>query len=381
MSTYRTGAVVIGGGVVGLAIARQLARAGHETIVLERRAGIGRETSSRNSGVLHAGIYYPPGSLKAQFCAPGRALLARYCAGAGVETRFCGKLLVAGNDAEAAALPGLLARARANGVRDIALLDADAARRLEPEVACVAALLCGDTGIIDAHGLMRALAGDLTAAGGAIALAAEAVRIARDGDGLRVLARDPGGLETELAAPIVINAAGHGAPELARRTQGLEPANQPRQWYGKGNYFAFTGRNPFSRLIYPTGAAATGVAAGLGVHATLDLGGQLRFGPDVEWTEAPDDVSVDPARAAIFEAAIRVWWPGLPDGALAPAWAGVRPKLHGPGAAAPDFRIDGPARHGVRGLVNLFGIESPGLTACLAIAAHVAGLHASQAQA
>ena len=374
MSAYRTDAVVIGGGVVGLAIARQLALAGHETIVLERHAGIGRETSSRNSGVLHAGVYYQPGSLKARFCAPGRALLARYCADAGVETRFCGKLLLASNNDEAAALPALLARARANGVRDIALLDAAAVRRLEPEVACVAALLCGDTGIVDAHGLMQALAGDLTAAGGAIALGAEAVGIARDGENLRVRTRDAGGAETELVAPIVINAAGHGAPTLARRTAGLAARNQPRQWFARGNYFALTGRNPFSRLIYPTGAATTGVAAGLGVHATLDLGGQLRFGPDVEWAQSADEAPVDPARAALFEAAIRVWWPGLPEGALAPAWAGVRPKLHGPGAPAPDFRIDGPAQHGAPGLVNLFGIESPGLTACLAIAAHVVAM-------
>jgi len=374
MSAYRTDAVVIGGGVVGLAIARRLARTGHETIVLERHAGIGRETSSRNSGVLHAGIYYHPGSLKAQFCAPGRAMLARYCADAGVETRFCGKLLVANTGSEAAALPALLARARANGVRDIALLDAAAARRLEPEVACVAALLCGDTGIVDAHGLAQALAGDLAAAGGAIALATEATGIARDGGDLRVKTRDAGGAETELVAPIVINAAGHGAPALARRTAGLAAEHQPRQWFARGNYFAFTGRNPFSRLIYPTGAATTGVAAGLGVHATLDLGGQLRFGPDVEWAPSAGEAPVDPARATLFEAAIRVWWPGLPEGALAPAWAGVRPKLHGPGAPAPDFRIDGPAQHGAPGLVNLFGIESPGLTACLAIAAHVAAL-------
>ncbi|GHE66998.1 hypothetical protein GCM10019059_28410 [Camelimonas fluminis] len=374
MSAYRTDAVVIGGGVVGLAIARQLAQAGHETIVLERHAGIGRETSSRNSGVLHAGVYYQPGSLKAQFCAPGRAMLARYCADTGVEARFCGKLLLASNEDEAAALPALLTRAKANGVRDIALLEAAAARRLEPEIACVAALWCRDTSIVDAHGLMQALAGDLTAAGGAVALATEAAAIARDGDSLRLLTKEAGGAETELVAPIVINAAGHGAPALARRTAGLEARSQPRQWFAKGNYFAFTGHNPFSRLIYPTGAAATGVAAGLGVHATLDLGGQLRFGPDVEWTQSADDVLVDPARATLFEAAVRAWWPGLPDGALAPAWAGVRPKLHGPGAAAPDFRLDGPAQHGVGGLVNLFGVESPGLTACLAIAARVAAM-------
>lgn len=372
MSTYHTGAVVIGGGVIGLAIARHLARMGAETIVLERNNGVAQETSARNSGVLHAGVYYEPGSLKARFCAPGRQMLAQYCARAGVDTRFCGKLLVATTPEDAAALPALQARARANGVREITMLDATDVRQLEPDVSCIAALLCGDTGVIDSHGLAQALAGDIAAAGGAIALATGAIGIIAKAGELRVLARSDDGGETVLAAQIVINAAGHGAPPLAQLTEGLEARHRPAQWFAKGNYFGFSGRNPFSRLIYPTGVASTGVAAGLGVHAVFDTGGQLRFGPDVEWTDSAADFTVDPRRLAMFEAAIRDWWPGLPDGALTPAWAGVRPKLHGPGAPAPDFRIDGPATHGVAGLVNVFGVESPGLTASLAIAEYVA---------
>lgn len=373
MSAFHTDAVVAGGGVVGLAVARALAQAGLETIVLERGDGVGRETSARNSGVMHAGVYYPPGSLKAQLCAPGRAMLARYCAAAGVDFRLCGKLIVAVTGAEAAALPALRQRALGNGVRDIRLIDGREAQALEPEIACVAALHCADTGVIDVHGLIQALAADLRAADGETALRAEARAIIPDGD--RLLVQVAGaGEETTLSARYVVNAAGHGAPLLARNTAGLPPQAAPRQWFAKGSYFAFTGRSPFTRLIYPAGAPASGRAAGLGVHATLDTGGQLRFGPDVEWTDRPDDHAVDPARQAMFEAAIRRWWPGLPEGALAPAWAGVRPKLHGPGEPAADFRIDGPQAHGVRGLVNLLGIESPGLTSCLAIAARVRAL-------
>ncbi|MFD2676338.1 NAD(P)/FAD-dependent oxidoreductase [Camelimonas lactis] len=370
MSNYQTDAIVVGGGVVGLAIARAIAATGRETIVLERQAGVARETSSRNSGVMHAGIYYAPGSLKARLCAPGRAMLQRYCADKGVDFQQCGKLIVATGDQDASALPSLRDKARGNGVADIELLEGREVRRLEPEVACVAALHCGDTGIVDALAYAARLAGDLTAAGGAIALGTTAVAVIPTGDSICVQATD-GETETEIAAPLVINAAGHGAPRMARATRGLADHGQPQQWFAKGNYFAFTGRNPFSHLVYPVGAAASGLAAGLGVHATIDLGGQLRFGPDVEWVEAEDDYTVSAHRLEMFEAAIRDWWPDLPAGALAPAWAGVRPKLHGPGEPAPDFRIDGPSVHGVPGLVNLFGIESPGLTASLAIAEHV----------
>jgi L-2-hydroxyglutarate oxidase LhgO len=353
-------AVVIGAGVVGLAVARALALAGQEVLVLEAEASIGTVTSSRNSEVIHAGIYYPPGSLMARLCVAGRAALYTFCDAHGVAYRRCGKLIVATDAEEAARLPGIAARAAANGVA-LALLSADEARALEPALSCTGALHSPATGILDSHAYMLALRADAEAAGAMFAFRC-AVTGGSVGDGLVV---EAGGMR--LGCRRLVNAAGLDAPRVAA-SLGVPAAFVPGAWYAKGCYFSLSGRAPFARLIYPVP-----VAGGLGTHLTLDLAGQARFGPDVEWIAAPD-YDVDPARGAGFEAAIRRYWPGLPEGALAPSYAGVRPKIAPPGAPAQDFRIDGPAAHGIAGLVNLFGIESPGLTASLAIADFVVGL-------
>lgn len=363
-------AVVVGAGVVGLAVGRALARSGRETLVLERETAIGQGVSSRNSEVIHAGLYYPAGSLKASLCVRGKELLYEFCASHGVAHSRCGKLVVA---TEAAQLPGLRAlqtKAAANGVHDLRWLDREEAQALEPALRCEAALLSPSTGIVDSHGLMLALQGDLEAAGGAVGLGSEVLglRATPEGQVLRVRA---GGEEMELLAGLVVNAAGLWAPWLAARSEGLDAAHVPRAHYSKGCYFSLAGRAPFGRLVYPLPQDAW-----LGVHLTLDLGGQARFGPDAQWLDNvadPDalDYQVDPARAEGFYADVRRYWPALPDGALQPAYSGVRPKIHGPGEPAPDFRIEGPAQHGVPGLVNLLGIESPGLTSSLAIADEV----------
>jgi L-2-hydroxyglutarate oxidase LhgO len=363
----RVETVVIGAGVIGLAVGRALAAAGLETIVLEREAGIGSGTSSRNSEVIHAGLYYPSGSLKARLCVRGRQALYPYCERHGVAHRRCGKLLVAPGG-QTAQLEAIEAQARANGVDDLVRLTAAQARALEPALACGAALLSSSTGIIDSHGLMLAYQGDLERAGGMLALCSPlaAVQLGARDHVLQVGGETP----MEIGAGIVVNAAGLWAPGLAAHCAGLPPQHVPAAHHAKGNYFALAGRSPFSRLIYPMPEKA-----GLGVHLTLDLAGQARFGPDVQWLPdgSPDDLDyrVDPTRGEVFYAAIRSYWPGLPDGALQPAYSGVRPKLHRPDEAANDFVIQGPAEHGVAGLVNLFGIESPGLTASLAIADEV----------
>ena len=363
----RVDAVVIGAGVIGLAVGRALARSGLETIVLERETGIGSGTSSRNSEVIHAGLYYPVGSLKARLCVRGRQRLYPYCESHGVAHRNCGKLLVA-SGARHAQLDAIEAQAHANGVDDLRRLSAAEARALEPELACTAALLSPSTGIVDSHGLMLAYQGDLEQAGGMLALCSplQAARLGADEHVLQVAGQSP----MELGTRIVVNSAGLWAPGLAARCEGLSPCHVPAAHHAKGNYFALAGRSPFSRLIYPLPEQA-----GLGVHLTLDLAGQARFGPDVQWLSdgSPDelDYRVDPARGEAFYDAIRSYWPALPDGALQPAYSGVRPKLHGPGEPAGDFVLQGPAEHGVVGLVNLFGIESPGLTASLAIADEV----------
>jgi len=369
----RVQALVIGAGVVGLAIGRALARAGLETIVVEAGAGIGQGVSSRNSEVITAGLYYAPGSLKATLCVRGKALLYDFCASHGVPHRRCGKLVVATAPEQHAALGSLQQRARNNGV-PVQWLDAAAAAALEPAVQCTAALLSPDTGIIDSHALMLALQGDLERAGGALALCSEVRRATlRAGRPAVVeVACADGGFE--LAADVMVNAAGLHACALARRFDGLDATHVPPAFFAKGSYFALAGRSPFSRLVYPAP-----VDAWLGVHLTLDLGGQARFGPDLQWLDidAPEDIdyAVDPRRADAFERAIRCYWPALPPGALRPDYSGVRPRIHGPGEAAPDFRIDGAARHGWAGLANLFGIESPGLTSALAIAEHVVEHH------
>ena len=374
----RIDALVIGAGVVGLAIGRALAAAGHETVVVECANGIGQGVSSRNSEVIHSGLYYAPGSAKAALCTQGRAMLYAFCHSHGVAHAACGKLVVATHAEQHAALQGLQARAAANGV-PLTWLSAAQAQAMEPALHCTAALWSSTTGIVDSHGLMLALQGDLERQGGAVALKSTvtAAKFSPTGPAHVQVASADG--DFELQADWVINAAGLQACALARGFAGLDPDHVPQARFAKGSYFSLTGAAPFSRLIYPAP-----VDAWLGVHLTLDLAGQVRFGPDLEWLDAADpagfDYSVDTLRAAGFEQAVRRFWPGLPSGALQPAYSGVRPKIHGPGEPAPDFRIDGPARHGVPGLVNLFGIESPGLTSALAIAQRVAGIRAAGIQ-
>jgi L-2-hydroxyglutarate oxidase LhgO len=363
----RVDALVIGAGVVGLAVGRALARAGFETIVLERADAIGTGTSSRNSEVIHAGLYYPAGSLKARLCVQGRAQLYEFCASHGVAHRRCGKLVVATSPEQHVALQATRAKAAANGVA-LQWLEPAEVGALEPALRCTAALLSPETGIVDSHALMLALQGDLEAAGGALALCspAQGLRCAADGHVVTVGGEAP----MELQARVVVNAAGLWAPALGLATQGLAAGHVPQAHHAKGNYFSLAGRAPFTRLIYPVP-----VQAGLGVHLTLDLAGQARFGPDVEWLPpgSPDaiDYRVDASRGESFYAEIRRYWPDLRDGALQPAYSGVRPKLAGPGGVAADFVVQGAETHGIEGLVNLFGIESPGLTSCLALAGEV----------
>lgn len=364
----RVDCVIAGGGVVGLAVAREFAMRGFETLVIEAAETIGTGTSSRNSEVIHAGIYYPKGSLKAQLCVAGRDALYAFAEGHGVTHARCGKLIVATSEAQIDTLAGIAGRARANGVVDLRQLSALEAKRLEPELACTGALHSPSTGIIDSHGLMLALLGDAEAHDAAIALntKVEAGEIA-DG-GLRIETLDAAGNRFEIATTILVNACGLDAPALAGKLRGLPHESIPQPRFAKGNYFSATGRTPFTRLIYPVPEEG-----GLGVHLTLDLDGRMRFGPDVEWVDEVE-YSVDPRRADRFYDEIRKYWPALPDEALQPAYCGIRPKLMIGGEAAADFVIDGPSAHGVRGLVNLFGIESPGLTSCLAIARYVADM-------
>jgi L-2-hydroxyglutarate oxidase LhgO len=359
----RVDCVVIGAGVVGLAVARALAVRGRETLILEAADAIGTGTSSRNSEVIHAGIYYAPGSQKASLCVRGRQLLYRYCDAHGIEYRRCGKLIVAADRTQVKTLQKIEATARANGVHDLRWLTPAEVNAMEPAVACVAALLSPSTGIVDSHGFMLALQGDLEAAGGVIALRSPFRRGHCGRDAIHLEAGAEEALELE--ARVVVNSAGLHAQEVARGMEGVAPDSIPAGLFAKGNYYVLQGRAPFRHLVYPVPEQG-----GLGVHLTLDLAGQARFGPDVEWVEKLD-YSVDPARADRFYRAIRSYWPGLPDGALRPGYAGIRPKLSGPAAAA-DFLLQGPAAHGVRGLINLYGIESPGLTAALAIAEKVA---------
>ena len=378
----RVDCIVIGAGVVGLACARAIAQAGLEVAIVERENAYDTGVSARTSEVIHAGLYYPTGSRKAQWCVRGARLLYDYCAQRGIAHRRCGKLLVATREADVVALEKLRAKALANGVNELQWLTRAQALALEPELQCVAALWSPASGIIDSHGLMTSLLGDAEAAGALLAVTSGVVGAARDGEGWRVTVRtavtsDSGG-DFELATNWIVNAAGLDAQAVAAAMEGFPAAAIPPRHLAKGHYFSLSGRAPFSRLIYPMPTDG-----GLGVHLTLDLGGQAKFGPDVEWiddvTSATDlgrdlDYTVDALRADAFAAEVRRYWPRLPDGALAPAYSGIRPKLIGPGEPAADFRLDGPAEHGCAGVVQLFGIESPGLTASLAIAEAVAAL-------
>ncbi|MEM5338964.1 NAD(P)/FAD-dependent oxidoreductase [Paraburkholderia azotifigens] len=355
--------VVIGAGVVGLAVARALAARGREVIVLEAADAIGVGTSSRNSEVIHAGIYYPRGSLKATLCVRGREMLYDYCAERGVPHQRCGKLLVATARNQIPQLEAIMARGKENGVLDLMRISGEEAQALEPALQCVEAVFSPQTGIVDSHQFMLALLGDAERSGAICAFHApvEAIEAVNG----RFVVKVGGNSPTTIGAACVINSAGLHANALARKIRGLDARHVPPLYLARGNYFSISGRAPFNRLIYPMPNEA-----GLGVHLTIDLGGQARFGPDVEWVDAIN-YDVDPQRAESFYAAIRAYWPALPDHGLQPAYAGIRPKLSGPGEPAADFLIQGPAAHGVRGLVNLFGIESPGLTASLAIAQRV----------
>ncbi|WP_016747339.1 NAD(P)/FAD-dependent oxidoreductase [Rhizorhabdus wittichii] len=356
--------LVVGAGVIGLSFARKFSIYGHETIVIDGEEAFGTWTSARNSEVIHAGLYYPPGSLKAALCIQGRELLYRYCSDRGVPYRRTGKIIFAADAAQAAGLDAILATAAAAGVDDLRRLDAREAAALEPELRCHAALLSPSTGIVDSHGLMTALLGEATAHGAIFAARSRATRLTRHREGWGV--HIDGEAEPTLVARRVVNAGGLAAHRLARATEGLAAEHVPDIRYARGVYFTYAGKVPFRHLVYPVP-----VPGGLGTHLTLDMAGMARFGPDVEWIDAVD-YSVDPARGARFLAAARLIWPGIDPDRLQPGYAGIRPKIGGPDAPVADFRIDGPERHGLPGLVNLFGIESPGLTASLAIAELVA---------
>ncbi|CAN2533319.1 L-2-hydroxyglutarate+dehydrogenase [Methylocapsa aurea] len=359
-------ALIVGAGVVGLAIARALAVKGHEVIVAEEANVVGGGVSSRNSGVIHAGLYYPTGSLRHRLCVAGRRALYAFAESHGVGHRRLGKLIVATEPGEEAKLEALLANGIANGVEGLVALAGAEARRLEPALSCAAAVLSPQTGIIDAHGLMLALRGEIEDHGGAVALATPALGAERVGNGWRVRfgGAEPGVVDVDF----LVVAAGLRAQAVAATVEGLDPGSIPPLILAKGSYFAFSGRAPFGRLIYPAP-----VDGGLGVHVTLDLAGRMRFGPDVEWIDEENYLVAEERRAAFAER-IRRYWPELPAERLGPDYAGIRPKLTGPGAPAADFRVCGPADHSLSGLVCLFGIESPGLTSSLSLGDLVASL-------
>jgi L-2-hydroxyglutarate oxidase LhgO len=357
--------LVIGAGVVGLAVARQAALAGHEVIVAESTGGIGNGVSSRNSEVIHAGMYYPTGSLRAKHCVRGRRLLYDFLASHGVPHRRVGKLIVAVDEKQTAKIEGIAKQGEINGVEGLEFLGGNAARAMEPALHCVAALLSRETGIIDSHAFMLALEGDLEDRGGMIAFNTPVEGLTRTPEGWEV--RFGGAEAGTFVVDAVINSAGLGAQQIARATEGYPVARVPRLVLAKGNYFGFAGKPAFSHLIYPAP-----VEGGLGTHVTLDMAGRMRFGPDVEWIEA-ESYTVDPQRADSFYASVRTYFPALPDSSLVPDYCGIRPKLTGRGEPAADFLIDGPAAHGLPRLVHLFGIESPGLTSSLSIAEDVVG--------
>ena len=354
--------------MVGLAIAAKLAEAGRDVLLLEREASFGTITSARNSEVIHAGIYYQAGSLKAQFCVEGKQQLYRYCAQRGIEHKRCGKLIVATSEEQVARLSTIHAHAQANGVADIQLLSAKAAQVMEPSLTCHAALFSPSTGVIDSHGLMLALLGDAENHGAVMATRAPVERLIPDVSGEGYTLHVGGDEAMQLSCKWVINATGHGACALARSLSSLPESHCPEPVMLKGNYFSLLGKAPFSRLIYPVPEPG-----GLGVHITIDLGGQARFGPDVEQVDT-EHYAVDPTRSRDFYEAVRQYWPALPDDALTPDYAGIRPKIRWRDKLQQDFLIHSPNDHGLPGLINLFGIESPGLTSCLAIADYVNAL-------
>ena len=366
MSSVEVDVGVVGAGVVGLAVARSLALAGREVFVVEQERFVGFHTSSRNSEVIHAGLYYPPGSLKARFCVAGRQALYRYCAERGVAHRRTGKLIIATRDEEIPGLEGILRNAAASGVDDLRWIDAAEIRALEPEVRGVRGLFSPSTGIVDSHALMEALRADAEAAGAQVLLRTPVLsgRVEDGGVTLALGGDEPAAVRFRL----VVNCAGPWAQTVARGIEGLPPASVPPQRFARGHYFILAGRVPFRHLVYPVP-----VPGGLGTHVTLDLAGRARFGPDVQWVERVE-YGFDETRVDAFYRSIRTYYPGLADGALEPGYTGVRPKLSGPGEPAADFLVQGPAEHGVPGLVQLYGIESPGLTAVLPLAEHVLGL-------
>ncbi len=358
--------VVVGAGVVGLAIARDLARSGRQVLCLDAGEALGAGTSGRGSGVIHAGLYYAPGSLKARLCVAGRDLLYSFAEIHGVPHVRRGKLVVATSSAEDVELDRIAAGAAVNGVHDLRRIDGAEARGLEPSLRCSSALVSPSTGVIDAHALLEALRADAEEYGSVTAFQAPLDHAWAEDKGFV--------LEIGGAAPMrvscrqLFNAAGHGAPELARAIDGLDARHAPKAFMAKGHYFRCIAPMPFARLVYPVP-----VPGGIGTHLTIDPAGTARFGPDVEWVDALN-YDLDPSRVDSFVADIRRWWPDLPDGALVPDYAGIRPKIAGPGEPGRDFLIQGEAVHGIPGLVNLFGIESPGVTSCLAIAGYVADL-------
>ncbi len=357
--------LVIGAGVIGLAVARSAALAGHDVTVAEKTGGIANGVSSRNSEVVHGGLYYPTNSLRAFHCVRGRRMLYDFCESHGIDYRKCGKLIVATNEAELAKVETIRIQGEINGVEGLELIGGNAARELEAELSCIGALLSPQSGIVDSHGYMRALWGEIEDRGGMIAFETTVERISYRAPRWQVQfsGRDAGTIDFDA----VVNSAGLGAQALARRIEGYPAEKVPRLVLAKGNYFSFAGRPVFSRLVYPTP-----VDGGLGVHVTLDLAGRMRFGPDVEWI-SEESYTVDPSRSRSFYERIRSYWPGLPDNSLVPDYCGIRPKLTGPGEPAADFIIAGPKAHSMPRLVNLFGIESPGLTSSLSLAEEVVG--------
>ncbi|AZO29105.1 MULTISPECIES: NAD(P)/FAD-dependent oxidoreductase [unclassified Mesorhizobium] len=358
--------VIVGAGVIGLAVARSFAAKGLDTLILEATEAVGTGTSSRNSEVIHAGIYYSERSLKARLCVTGRDMLYRYCTERSIPHERCGKLILATDEAQEPVLATIRANAAACGVSDLRFLSAAETRALEPALHCTQALFSPSTGIVDSHALMLALRGDAEEKGAMLSFNTQVVSGYIEAGRIVLQTTDTAtGEGFEIATSRLVNAAGLGAVALAGSLKGFDRQFLPTLRYAKGNYFSVAGRAPFSRLVYPVPEPG-----GLGVHLTLDLGGAARFGPDVEWTETLD-YRVDPARGERFYDAIRKYWPGLADGSLQPAYSGIRPKLSGPGEPNSDFVIQDAATHGVEGVVNLFGFESPGLTSCMATAQHV----------